>query len=49
MLKQLTLVFGEPQAPTRGAPVRDMLVLGRRQWPVTYVRHRRARHITSCD
>ncbi len=44
MLKQLILVFGEPQAPAHGAPARDMLVLGRRQWPVTYVRHRRARH-----
>jgi predicted metal-dependent hydrolase len=44
MLKQLTLVFGKPQAPTGGAPVRDVLVLGRRQWSVAYVRHRRARH-----
>ena len=44
MLKQLTLVFGEPQARTRSGPVRDRLEVGRRQWPVTYVRHRRARH-----
>ena len=44
MLKQLTLAFGEPPARTRNEPARDVLVLGRRQWPVAYVRHRRARH-----
>jgi hypothetical protein len=44
MLKQLTLVFGEPPARTPNEPERDILVLGRRRWSVTYVRHRRARH-----
>jgi hypothetical protein len=43
-MKQLTLVFGEPPARTRHEAARDVLALGRRQWPVTYVRHRRARH-----
>jgi len=41
---QLPLLFGTAPAQPRGEPVRDVLVLGRRQWPVTYVRHRRARH-----
>jgi len=44
MLKQLSLTFGEPPGRTRQAPPRDVLVLGRRHWTVTYVRHRRARH-----
>jgi hypothetical protein len=44
ILKQLTLVFGEPPARTRNEPERDVLVLGRRSLPVTYVRHPRARH-----
>jgi predicted metal-dependent hydrolase len=44
MSMQLRLSFGEPSRPPRQAPPRDVLVLGRRQWTVTYVRHRRARH-----
>lgn len=44
MLTQLSLPFG---ARTRRPPAgggRDVLVHGRRQWPVTFVRNRRARH-----
>lgn len=41
---QLSLTFGKLSARPRGEPARDLLVVGRRQWPVTYVRHRRARH-----
>ena len=44
MPTQLSLTFGKPPVQPRGDPVRDVLVIGRRQWPVTYVRHRRARH-----
>ena len=44
MSMQLSLMFGKPPAPSRDGLSRDVLVLGRRQWPVTYVRHRRARH-----
>jgi predicted metal-dependent hydrolase len=44
MLTQLSLTFDEPPRLARQAPSRDVLVLGRRQWAVTYVRHRRARH-----
>jgi hypothetical protein len=41
---QLSLTFGKPPRPPREEPARDVLVLGRRPWTVTYVRHRRARH-----
>jgi predicted metal-dependent hydrolase len=41
---QLSLTFGKPPGRPPLEPVRDALILGRRQWPVTYVRHRRARH-----
>jgi predicted metal-dependent hydrolase len=41
---QLSLTFGKPPRQTREEPSRDVLVLGRHQWQVTYVRHRRARH-----
>ena len=44
MSTQLSLTFGKPPQESRGEPVRDVLVVGRRQWPVTYVRQRRARH-----
>jgi len=44
MSKQLSLTFGDPPGRTHRAPSRDVLVVGRRQWPVIYVRHRRARH-----
>jgi predicted metal-dependent hydrolase len=44
MLTQLSLTFGTPPREPHAEPTRDVLVLGRRQWPVTYVRHRRARH-----
>ena len=44
MSNQLSFVFGEPPGRTPHEPARDVLVLGRRWWPVTYVRHRRARH-----
>ncbi len=44
MLRQLLLTFGEPPGRTRREPPNDVLVLGRRLWNVTYVRHRRARH-----
>jgi predicted metal-dependent hydrolase len=44
MLRQLSLTFGEPPGRTRQEPPRGVLVMGRRLWTVTYVRHRRARH-----
>ncbi len=44
MSTQLSFVFGKPPGRPAREPARDVLVLGRRQWPVTYVRHRRARH-----
>jgi hypothetical protein len=44
MAIQLTLAFGERPGRPRQMPSSDVLVLGRRQWTVTYVRHRRARH-----
>jgi hypothetical protein len=44
MLQQLTLTFGRPPGRTGQESLRDVLVVGRRQWTVTYVRHRRARH-----
>jgi predicted metal-dependent hydrolase len=43
MSTQFRLPFGEP-AKVGDEPVRERLVNGRRQWPVSYVRHRRARH-----
>jgi predicted metal-dependent hydrolase len=44
MSMQLSLSFGEePVAPPQDV-ARDVLLFGRRQWTVTYVRHRRARH-----
>ncbi len=44
MSMQLSLMFGRPPAQSGDGLAHDGLVLGRRQWPVTYVRHRRARH-----
>jgi predicted metal-dependent hydrolase len=44
MLTQLSLIFDKPPRPSGDEPSRDVLVLGRRQWQVSYVRHRRARH-----
>jgi hypothetical protein len=44
MPTQLSLTFGKPPVQSRGKPARDALVIGRRQWSVTYIRHRRARH-----
>ncbi len=41
---QLSLTFGKPPGRPPLEPARDVLVLGRRQWPVMYVRHLRARH-----
>ena len=41
---QLSLTFGTPPREPRAEPSRDVLVLGCRQWPVAYMRHRRARH-----
>jgi len=41
---QLSLTFGRPPVQSRDGFSHDMLVLGRRQWAVTYVRERRARH-----
>ena len=41
---QLSLTFGKPPGRPPLEPARDALVVGRRQWPVSYVRHRRARH-----
>ncbi len=44
MFEQLSLRFAVPRRPPRDEPARDVLVVGRRPWTVTYVRHRRARH-----
>ena len=41
---QLSFAFGKPPGRPPREPAPDVLVLGRRQWQVTYVRHRRARH-----
>ena len=41
---QLSLTFGKSPARPQGQGARDVIVVGRRQWPVTYVRHRRAKH-----
>jgi predicted metal-dependent hydrolase len=41
---QLSLPFGTQEAPAGPSPARDLLTVGRQAWPVTYVRHRRARH-----
>jgi predicted metal-dependent hydrolase len=41
---QLQLPFGTAPTRTRKTPASDVLIVGRRAWAVTYVRHRRARH-----
>jgi predicted metal-dependent hydrolase len=41
---QLALPFGARQRPAGPEPGRDLIVIGRQAWTVTYVRHRRARH-----
>ena len=44
MSTQLSFAFGKPPVRPSQEPARDVLIVGRRQWPVAYVRHRRARH-----
>jgi predicted metal-dependent hydrolase len=41
---QLSFAFGKPTDRPPREPARDVLIVGRRQWPVAFVRHRRARH-----
>jgi predicted metal-dependent hydrolase len=41
---QLSLPFGTKSPSPGGTAARDLLSVGRHAWPVTYVRHRRARH-----
>jgi predicted metal-dependent hydrolase len=41
---QMSLPFGNQPRPTGPEPSRDLIVIGRQAWTVTYVRHRRARH-----
>ena len=41
---QLRLPLFEPPRRRTSASTHDVLAVGRRVWPVTYVRHRRARH-----
>jgi predicted metal-dependent hydrolase len=41
---QLSFAFGKPPDRRPQESAHNVLVVGRRQWQVTYVRHRRARH-----
>jgi predicted metal-dependent hydrolase len=41
---QMTLPFGSQPKAAGPDPPRDLIVIGRQAWPVTYIRHRRARH-----
>jgi predicted metal-dependent hydrolase len=44
MITQLPLPFGKPPGQADAPPPRDLVTIGKRQWLVAYVRHRRARH-----
>lgn len=41
---QLSLPFLSERPGVGRAPAPDLLTVGRQSWPVTYIRHRRARH-----